>query len=113
NNVVQLFVLTHNVYFHKEVTFDKKRSKGGKLHDETFWIIRKVNNVTDAQPYDTNPIKTSYELMWQELRSAAQSSSTTTVQNLIRRIIENYFKVFGNISEADILNKFGEEEKVL
>ncbi|MNW64956.1 hypothetical protein D3C74_432880 [compost metagenome] len=51
--------------------------------------------------------------MWQELRSAAQSSSTTTVQNLIRRIIENYFKVFGNISEADILNKFEEEEKVL
>ncbi|MCP1311890.1 AAA family ATPase [Paenibacillus tyrfis] len=113
NNVVQLFVLTHNVYFHKEVTFNKKRSKGVKLHDETFWIIRKVNNVTEAKPYDTNPIKTSYELMWQELRSATQSSSSTTVQNLIRRIIENYFKVFGNFSEDDILNKFDEEEKVI
>lgn len=113
NNVVQLFVLTHNVYFHKEVTFHKKRSKGGKLNDETFWIIRKVNNVTEAQSYGTNPIKTSYELMWQELRSATQSSSSTTVQNLIRRIIENYFKVFGNFSEDDILNKFDEEEKVI
>ncbi|ETT65457.1 hypothetical protein C173_20556 [Paenibacillus sp. FSL R7-277] len=114
NNVVQLFVLTHNVYFHKEVTFNKKRSKGVKLHDETFWIIRKVNNdVTAAQSYDTNPIKTSYELMWQELRSATQISSSTTVQNLIRRIIENYFKVFGNFSEDDILNKFDEEEKVV
>ncbi|WP_339259767.1 AAA family ATPase [Paenibacillus sp. FSL R5-0713] len=113
NNVVQIFVLTHNVYFHKEVTFHKKRSKGGKLHDETFWIIRKVNNITEARPYDTNPIKTSYELMWQELRSATQSSSSTTVQNLIRRIIENYFKVFGNFSEDDILNKFDEEEKII
>lgn len=113
NNVAQLFVLTHNVYFHKEVTFHKKRSKGGKMHDETFWIIRKVNNVTEAKPYDTNPIKTSYELMWQELRSATQGSSSTTVQNLIRRIIENYFKVFGNFSEEDILNKFDEEEKVI
>ncbi|MBS5913909.1 MULTISPECIES: AAA family ATPase [Paenibacillus] len=113
NNIVQLFVLTHNVYFHKEVTFNKKRSKGGKLHDETFWIIRKVNNVTEAQSYDTNPIKTSYELMWQELRFATQSSSSTTVQNLIRRIIENYFKVFGNFSEDDILNKFDEEEKLI
>ncbi len=113
NNIVQLFVLTHNVYFHKEVTFNKKRTKGGKLHDETFWIIRKVNKVTEAQSYDTNPIKTSYELMWQELRSATQSSSSTTVQNLIRRIIENYFKVFGNFSEDDILNKFDEEEKVI
>lgn len=113
NNVVQLFVLTHNVYFHKEVTFHKKRSKGIKLHDETFWIIRKVNNVTEATSHDTNPIKTSYELMWQELRSATQSSSSTTVQNLIRRIIENYFKVFGNFSEEDILNKFDEEEKII
>ncbi|WP_185897335.1 AAA family ATPase [Paenibacillus zeisoli] len=114
NNVVQLFVLTHNVYFHKEVTFQKKRSKGIKLNDETFWIIRKVNNVTEAQPYDSNPIKTSYELMWNELRAAAESStSSTTVQNLIRRIIENYFKVFGNFSEDDILGKFEEEEMVV
>ncbi|MBM6383097.1 MAG: AAA family ATPase [Paenibacillus sp.] len=113
NNVVQIFVLTHNVYFHKEVTFNKKRSKGIKLHDETFWIIRKVNNVTEATPHNTNPIKTSYELMWQELRSATLSSSSTTVQNLIRRIIENYFKLFGNFSEDDILKKFDEEEKII
>ncbi|WP_068793504.1 AAA family ATPase [Brevibacillus laterosporus] len=112
SNVVQLFVLTHNIYFHKEVTFNKKRSKGRKLNDETFWIIRKINNVTEAESYDTNPIKTSYELMWQELRSA-QGRSSTTVQNLTRRIIEYYFKIFGNFSEDDILNKFDDEERVI
>jgi len=111
NNVVQLFVLTHNIYFHKEVTFNRNR-RGRKLNDETFWIIRKVNNTTEAKSYDINPIKTSYELMWQELRTA-QGSSSSTVQNLIRRIIENYFKLFGNVSEDDILDKFEDEEKII
>ncbi len=31
NNIVQLFVLTHNVYFHKEVTFNKKAYKRRKI----------------------------------------------------------------------------------
>ncbi|MFC3746972.1 AAA family ATPase [Paenibacillus sp. GCM10012306] len=112
NNVTQLFILTHNIYFHKEITFNKKRSKGRRMQDETFWIIRKINDVTETKTYEINPIKSSYELMWQELR-LAQDSSSMTVQNIIRRIIENYFKLFGNYSEDDILNKFDEEEKVI
>ncbi|MGG3508510.1 AAA family ATPase [Paenibacillus lautus] len=111
-NVVQVFLLTHNVYFHKEITFSKNRSKKSKMQDETFWIIRKDNDVTEAKSYNLNPIKSSYELMWQELKSA-QHSSSITVQNLIRRIIENYFKIYGNYSDNDIIEKFEDEEKVI
>lgn len=113
SNTIQLFLLTHNVYFHKEITFSKKRSKdGSKMQEETFWIIRKVNDITESKSYDSNPIKSSYELMWQELKSA-QHNSSITVQNLIRRIIENYFKIYGNYSDNDIIEKFEEEEKVI
>ncbi|WP_310551154.1 AAA family ATPase [Paenibacillus glufosinatiresistens] len=113
SNIVQLFLLTHNVYFHKEITFSKNRPKNGaKMADETFWIIRKFNDITESTCYNSNPIKSSYELMWQELKSADHTSSIT-VQNLIRRIIENYFKIYGNYSDQDIIEKFEEEEKVI
>lgn len=94
SNAVQVFILTHNVYFHKEITYLKNRSQGKRRADETFWTIRKVNDVTEVEPHESNPIKTSYELMWQELKYARNSSSMT-VQKLIRRIIENYSKYSG------------------
>ena len=56
--VKQVFVLTHNIYFHKEVTFDAKRKHGCRAH-ETFWIVRKQDNVSRLINYDHNPIKTS------------------------------------------------------
>ncbi|KUP24705.1 hypothetical protein AWJ19_17815 [Paenibacillus sp. DMB5] len=37
SNIIQLFLLTHNVYFHKEITFSKNRPKNGaRMADETF-----------------------------------------------------------------------------
>ncbi len=41
NGIKQVFVLTHNVYFHKEVTF--RGSKQGKWQEESFWIVRNLN----------------------------------------------------------------------
>ncbi|QQZ58908.1 AAA family ATPase [Paenibacillus sonchi] len=111
STIKQLFVLTHNIYFHKEVTFNKGKGTN-KLADETFWILRKVNNVSCIKSYDTNPIKSSYELMWQEIKYTNERSSST-IQNLIRRIIENYFKIYGNYKEEDIIEKFENEEKVI
>ncbi|QGQ93789.1 hypothetical protein EHS13_02150 [Paenibacillus psychroresistens] len=109
--IQQVFILTHNIYFHKEVTFNKGKGSN-KLKDETFWILRKNNNISEIQGFDCNPIKTSYELLWQEIQFA-QERSSNTVQNLIRRIIENYFKIFGNYSEDDIINKFQDEEQII
>ncbi len=109
--IQQVFILTHNIYFHKEVTFNKGKGSN-KLKDETFWILRKNYNISEIQGYDCNPIKTSYELLWQEIQYA-QERSSNTVQNLIRRIIENYFKIFGNYSEEDIINKFEDEEQII
>ncbi|EOW9529672.1 AAA family ATPase [Bacillus cytotoxicus] len=109
SSVKQLFILTHNVYFHKEVSFNK--GKGNKkLSDETFWIVRKTNNRSYIQQYDENPIKTSYELLWKELKVIGPENSTT-IQNIMRRIIENYFKFFGSINVEEEIEKFVEEER--
>ena len=58
--IKQIFVFTHNVYFHKEVTFNPKSKYCGKK-DETFWTIRKTADRSKVQKHDSNPIKTSYE----------------------------------------------------
>jgi wobble nucleotide-excising tRNase len=106
--VKQVFVLTHNIYFHKEVSFDPKRGAECRAH-ETFWIVRKQDDVSTLTVYNHNPIKTSYELLWSEVRSANRSN--LTIQNTLRRILESYFKLLGNMDRDEIVAKFDGREK--
>lgn len=110
-HIKQIFVLTHNVYFHKEITFNPKRRNGKAQGDESFWIVRKLDRVTKLESYPENPIKTSYELLWGELRRADRSN--LTIQNTLRRILENYFKILGNVDFEDICAKFEGREKLI
>ncbi|WP_084883423.1 AAA family ATPase [Vibrio sp. qd031] len=104
SSMKQLILLTHNVYFHKEASFQNGRSNGCK--DTNFWILRKANNITSVSAYDQkNPIESSYELLWRELKER-NANSGITIQNTMRRIIENYFKILGRFSDDDLLSKF-------
>lgn len=102
-NIKQLILLTHNVYFHKEVSFiDGRTSKNG---DTFYWILRKNDKISEIQSFGLeNPIRTSYELLWQELKS--KNNSGITIQNIMRRIIESYFKMLGRYGDDDLINKF-------
>ena len=44
-HVKQVFVLTHNVYFHREVTFNPKRTSEA-MNEETFWVVRKLGPIS-------------------------------------------------------------------
>lgn len=108
-NVRQLILLTHNVYFHKEVSFIDGRTK--TCNKTNFWILRKNEKVTGLQSFGmNNPIQSSYELLWQELKSA-EVKSTLTIQNIMRRIIENYFKLLGKYGDDDLILKFETKEE--
>ncbi|MNW38746.1 hypothetical protein D3C74_158200 [compost metagenome] len=109
SDIKQLFVLTHNVYFHKEVTFNQGKKSFGQA---TYWILRKNDDTTTIEPYSQNPIKTSYELLWKELRNP-NNHNYVSVQNIMRRILENYFKFFGDTSIDDLENEFDNEEKMI
>lgn len=105
----QLIVLTHNVYFHKEITFNKGKGNQ-KLKDETFWVLTKENNVTKIKEYSENPIKNSYELLWKELK---ENLTSITTPNIMRRILENYFNFFGNLNIEEMIEGFPDEDKIL
>jgi wobble nucleotide-excising tRNase len=109
SNFKQLIILTHNVYFHKEISFNKGHGSQ-KLNDETFWIIRKTENKSHIIEYEENPIKNSYELLWKELR---ENPNSITTPNIMRRILENYFKFFGNVDVNEIVEVFPDEDKVV
>ncbi|GHS20048.1 hypothetical protein VN1288_11470 [Helicobacter pylori] len=110
-NIKQVIILTHNTYFYKEITYDLKRYHQGKY---SFWIIKKDNNVSKIEKFEENPIKNSYELLWQEVRRAKENNiSWVSLQNVMRRIIEYYFRILGGFEHNDSLSEYFEniEEK--
>lgn len=109
-HIKQIFVLTHNVYFHKEVTFNPKHRHYGQ-NDATFWIVRKTGLKSKIQKHSTNPIKTSYELLWGEVKK--DDRTNLSIQNTLRRILENYFKILGGWDSDNICALFEGQEKLV
>nr|WP_315392244.1 AAA family ATPase [uncultured Duganella sp.] len=109
--IKQIFVLTHNVYFHKEVTYTSNRGDDAKAGERTYWTVRKGDGGATVQRHPSNPIKTSYDLLWAELRRPDKSA--LTVQNTMRRILENYFKILGRIDFDEICEQFEGQQKVM
>ena len=91
-------------FFHKEASFIDGRTPEDK--NVNYWVIYKDSNISHIKPYGTkNPIKTSYELLWQELKNCTSGSLVTT-QNIMRRIIENYFGMLGNRKYDYVAKRF-------
>lgn len=109
SQIRQIFVLSHNIYFFKEVTWEPRREIGRKLNEETFWILRKHNEGTQIESYPYNPIKTAYELLWDEL--IPERRNRLTIRNTLRRILETYFTFYGGMDLQDLCDKFEGEDK--
>jgi len=111
SSLAQIFLLTHNVYFHKEITFDTRRSGNSSFNDETYWTISKQDGYSRIKSHEKNPVTSSYEMLWAEIRNPERSSLTT--QNVMRRILEHYFTFFGGIKSDEIIDSFSGKEKIL
>lgn len=110
NGIKQIFILTHNVYFHKEITFKGNRESNTKK--ESFWVVRKLNGISSIKEYCSNPIQTTYELLWRELHNPDEIN-TATVFNTMRRILEYYFNILGGKKYEECIDKFEGEEKLI
>lgn len=107
-NIKQVILLTHNIYFHKEVSNVKPCSKGG---NPQFWILRKNNKISTIHFYGLkNPIQSSYELLWREIKEW-ENNSGITIQNTLRRILENYFSILGTNRNDFLIKKFSTQEE--
>jgi wobble nucleotide-excising tRNase len=97
--VKQVFVLTHNVYFHREVTFEGGKRVAGQQHA----LVRKSGGVSSVQVVDENPVSTSYQLLWNEVRRARDGADVPGIENTLRRILEYYFKILGGVKNLEKL----------
>lgn len=111
SNIKQIIILTHNIYFYKEITFGKKFNHTEYPQRPSYYIVRKTNGSSSVIQYDKNPINTSYELLWKNLRERQYCSST--IQNILRKILENYFKILGGIDLDKLSDKFSGKEQII
>lgn len=92
--IKQLFILSHNSFFYKEVSYKlgvNKRKTG-------YWMITKENNASKITRYSDNPVNSTYEMLWNEVRKAEENpaeSNTISLANTMRRILEHYFSLLG------------------
>ena len=112
SDVEQVFLFTHNVFFHKEVSFSDGRAH--ILADVKYWTIHKEVLIWKIESHgQVNPISTSYELLWRELKDD-HTASVVTIQNTMRRIIENYFGMLGTRKYDHVIAQFETaEEKMI
>lgn len=114
--IKQIFVLTHNVYFHKEITYNQ----ASQYECVSFFVVNKTSNIstvklcerrnllkpTEMENY--NPVQNSYAALWSEYK---ELKSPLTVLNVIRRILEYYFIQLCGYDGMDIRKRILEENK--
>jgi wobble nucleotide-excising tRNase len=111
HGIKQLFVMTHNVYFHKEISYWGSREQPSP-RVVAFWIIKKTNNISRISYYRDNPIQTSYELLWAELQEI-ETNPRITIFNTMRRILEYYFNVIGSLNYDECIDTFEGNDKTV
>lgn len=82
----QLLVLTHHKSFYQSISSRQKRK------DTHYWVLSKRNGISMATAYgQENPIRGEYEELWFRLRQESKNANSVMMQNLMRRILEEYF----------------------
>lgn len=114
-NIKQMFILSHNLYFFKEVSYGyNERSKGKR--NIAYFVVQKINGSSIIKSYENkNPIKNSYDLLWDKLRNKDYNDDSNL--NIMRRILEQYLNTIGmggpNNNNLELINKFDDNDKII
>lgn len=96
NYIKQIFILTHNAFFHQEITYNYV----SRYEYVSFFLIRKpygkssvrffddINPQEPSERININPVKNSYAALWEEYN---EIKSSVPLMNVIRKILEYYF----------------------
>ncbi len=114
--IKQIFILTHNAYFHREITYNRVKC----FEYVNFYLISKVDNkssircctrpnpkvMTESENF--NPVQNSYAALWEEYKTV---NSPIPLMNVIRRILEYYFLQLCGYEGATLRNVILTEHK--
>lgn len=120
----QIFVLTHNPYFFKEVTFDyikeyecvKVYTLNKNADDTTSLVKDERDRRGSEQKENFSPVRNTYDDMWQELKGV---NDPVILLHDMRRILQYYFvQISGRpdlreeLTSEDSKTYFGGDEKM-
>ncbi|GHD04382.1 AAA family ATPase [Zhihengliuella salsuginis] len=112
-NLRQLIVLTHNTQFHHEAAYTANRDAKERRF---FRLVKDLTGVTTVRDDGSKSrIRGSYALLWHSVVEAARSDDESDlvrvgVFNIVRRILEGYFKTIGNIRDFERPNNLSATE---
>lgn len=103
-DIEQIFIFTHNIYFYKEVSFNKKPICTDYFH----YKISKEKSVTKIAESYNSTIKDDYSLMWDTLKEIKSKENidqgiNLMLANLMRRIIDTYLEFIGMKSNGSTI----------
>ena len=106
--VTQVIVLTHNMEFHKRMTYQNGRIR--KLKGWHYWRLRKLGGMSWVKAYGMeNPVKNGYEQLWRDLKEGIEDGHG--VQNTMRKILERYFVKCGGYTKNDLIEMYSDVEE--
>ena len=117
--IKQIFVMTHNAFFHKEVSYDRLKY----FHCVNFYLIEKKGNVSTIthckrkDPYakepsvehNYSPVHNAYSTLWKEYNDA---SSSVALRRIIHQILEYYFIQISGFEGQKLTERILKNEKV-
>lgn len=114
--IKQIFILTHNVYFHREITYNQVP----RYDCVSFFVVNKTSNISSikhcvrekpsapTQQENFNPVQNSYTALWGEYKEV---DTVIPTLNVIRRILEYYFMQLCGYNGINIRKRIIEENK--
>jgi len=95
-NIKQVFIFTHNFYFYKEVSFEKRPICTDSWH----YYISKSGDCSIVEGNEKRKVFDEYSLMWSTIKKIKSSPGNDPymnimVSNTMRRIIESYVNFIG------------------
>lgn len=99
NYIKQIFILTHNAFFHREITYNYVK----RYEYASFYLIRKRANISSVEfscghnpkepsiKININPVKSSYAALWEEYKELQALNAPIPLLSVIRKIIDYYF----------------------
>jgi wobble nucleotide-excising tRNase len=96
--IKQIFILTHNAFFHKEVSYNRLKyyhcvnsyliQKTRNVSTVKLCVKRDINSDTPAIEKNYTPVRDAYAALWKEYKEA---KSATVIMRTARQILEYYF----------------------
>lgn len=112
--VKQVILLTHNIYFFKEVSFKSSKqvkAEGAPKNKYSYWMVTKRSEISEIERHEESPIKSAYQMLWDEVKR--DDCSRHSIRNTLRRILEYYFTTIGDKSLDDLPKNFvGVEQSI-